>query len=299
MMRRKSKYEIQQSNRAKELIKKSNIFNGDFGGKLFPTDNGLIPKADYLLNSRNNLHNFMVQGVIDYFEKYEIVFWKTGISGVDEYKMPTGHTLSSQISCLNHLFPFRNDKKAVEDLFGISNPEKLVDGYITFEFTNKNISYLRESCETRGSKCTSIDAFVKSNKIGIGIEWKYTETDFDTTKAKDYWKQRYIERYKPLLKNSNIIENDTLISCQMYYELMRQTLLLEQMTLHDEITDYKNIVVCPKGNKELFECCNNWKSNLKDDKKFEIIDPKELLANIDSIIYQPLIDYLSIRYWND
>ena len=298
-MRRKSKYEIQQSNRAKELIKKSNIFNGDFGGKLFPTDNGLIPKADYLLNSRNNLHNFMVQGVIDYFEKYEIVFWKTGISGVDEYKMPTGHTLSSQISCLNHLFPFRNDKKAVEDLFGISNPEKLVDGYITFEFTNKNISYLRESCETRGSKCTSIDAFVKSNKIGIGIEWKYTETDFDTTKAKDYWKQRYIERYKPLLKNSNIIENDTLISCQMYYELMRQTLLLEQMTLHDEITDYKNIVVCPKGNKELFECCNNWKSNLKDDKKFEIIDPKELLANIDSIIYQPLIDYLSIRYWND
>lgn len=299
MMRRKSKYEIQQSNRAKKLIKSSNIFNGDFGGKLFTTDNGLIPKADYLLNSRNNLHNFMVQDVIDYFEKYEIVFWKTGISGVDEYKMPTGHTLSSQISCLNHLFPFRNDKKAVEDLFGISNPEKLDDGYITFEFTNKNISYLRESCETRGSKCTSIDAFVKSNKIGIGIEWKYTETDFDTTKAKDYWKQRYIERYKPLLKNSNIIENDTLISCQMYYELMRQTLLLEQMTLHDEIPDYKNIVVCHKGNKELFECCNNWKSNLKDDKKFEIIDPKELLANIDSMKYQPLIDYLSIRYWND
>ncbi|MEA4935008.1 MAG: hypothetical protein VB102_00055 [Paludibacter sp.] len=299
MMRRKSKYEIQQSNRAKELIKSSNIFNGDSGGKLFPTNNGFIPKTDYLLNSRNNLHNFMVQDVIDYFEKNEIVFWKTGISGVDEYKMPTGHTLSSQISCLNHLFPFRNDKKAVEDLFGISNPEKLDDGYITFEFTNKNITYLRESCETRGSKCTSIDAFVKSNKIGIGIEWKYTETDFDTTKAKDYWKQRYNERYKPLLKNSNIIENDTLISCQMYYELMRQTLLLEQMTIHDEITDYKNIVVCPKGNNELFECCNNWKSNLKDDKKFEIIDPKELLVNIDSMKYQPLIDYLSIRYWND
>lgn len=299
MMRRKSKYEIQQSNRAKELIKSSNIFNGDSGGKLFPTNNGFIPKTDYLLNSRNNLHNFMVQDVIDYFEKNEIVFWKTGITGVDEYKMPTGHTLSSQISCLNHLFPFRYDKKAVEDLFGISNPEKLDDGYITFEFTNKNITYLRESCETRGSKCTSIDAFVKSNKIGIGIEWKYTETDFDTTKAKDYWKQRYIERYKPLLKNSNIIENDTLISCQIYYELMRQTLLLEQMTLHDEIPDYKNIVVCPKGNKELFECCNNWKSNLKDDKKFEIIDPQELLANIDSMKYQPLIDYLSIRYWND
>ncbi|MBP7179684.1 MAG: hypothetical protein KBA24_00925 [Dysgonomonadaceae bacterium] len=299
MIRRKSKYEIQQSNKVKELIKKSNIFNGDLGGKLFPTDNGFIPKADYLMNSRNNLHNFMVQDVIDYFSNNEIVFWKTGITGVDEYKMPTGHTLSSQISCLNHLFPFRNDKKAVEDLFSISNPVKIDDGYITFEFTNKNISYLSESCETRGSKCTSIDAFVKSNKIGIGIEWKYTETDFDTTKAKDYWKQHYIERYKPLLENSNIIENDVLISCQMYYELMRQTLLLEQMTFHNEIADYKNIVVCPVNNKELFECCIGWKANLKDDKKFEVIDPNDLFANIDKVKYQPLIDYLSIRYWND
>ena len=94
MIRRKSKYEIQQSNKVKELIKKSNIFNGDLGGKLFPTDNGFIPKADYLMNSRNNLHNFMVQDVIDYFSNNEIVFWKTGITGVDEYKMPTGHTLS-------------------------------------------------------------------------------------------------------------------------------------------------------------------------------------------------------------
>ncbi len=297
MKRIKSEYEILQSNKAKDLIKQSNLFNGDIGGKLFPTDNGLIPKADYLLNSRNNLQNFMVQDVIDYFVKNEIAFWKTGILGVDEHNMPTGHTLSSQISCLNHLFPLRKDKKSVEDIFGVSNAENIDDGYIAFEYTNNNISYLKESCETRGTKCTSIDVFVKINNIGIGIEWKYTETDYDIAKAQAYWKQQYIDRYKPLLKNSNIIENDVLISCQMYYELMRQTLLLEQMTVHNDIVDYKNIVVCPKNNKELFECCQNWKVNLKNKEKFEVIDPKDLLKNLDDIKYKDLKYYLETRYW--
>jgi len=297
MKRVKSAYEIQQSEKAKKLIKCSNIFNGDKGGKLFPTDNGLIPKPDFLLNSRNNLHNFMVQDVIDYFLRNEVTFWKTGITGIDEHNMPTGHTLSSQVSCLNHLFPFRNDKKAVEDIFGIPNVEKIEDGYIAFEYVNRNKTYLNESCETRGTKCTSIDAFVKANNVGIGIEWKYTETDFDTTKAKAYWKQRYNERYKPLLKNSNIIENEALISCQMYYELMRQTLLLEQMKIHNEIADYKNIVVCPKDNKELYDYCQKWKGYLKDDNKFEIIDPKDLLANIDKVKYKELKNYLETRYW--
>lgn len=297
MKRIKSEYKIQQSSRAKELFKKTNVFNGDKGGKLFPTDNGLIPKDDFLLNSRNNLHNSIVKDVIDYFVRNDIAFWKTGITTVDEHNMPTGHTLSSQVSCLNHLFPFRKDKVALEETFNIPNVEKIDDGYITFEYTNNNITYLNETFETRGTKCTSIDAFVRSNNIGIGIEWKYTETDYDTTKAKDYWRKQYTERYKPLLKNSNIIENNNLISCQMYYELMRQTLLLEQMVAHNEIPNYKNIVVCPKNNKELFECCQKWRINLKDNTKFEIIDPKDLLENIDCSKYEELKNYLETRYW--
>ncbi len=36
MTRRKGKYETQQSNNAKNLIKHSNVFNRDAGGKLFP-----------------------------------------------------------------------------------------------------------------------------------------------------------------------------------------------------------------------------------------------------------------------
>jgi hypothetical protein len=297
MKREKSEFEKQESRRAKNLIKNSNIFNGDLGGKLFPRDNGLMPKPDYLLNSRNNLLHFMVQDVIDYFVKNKIEFWKTGIAGVDEYNMPTGHTLSSQIACLNHLFPLRKDKTAIESIFNISNVEKIDDGYIAFEYVNQNKKYLNEDYEIRGTKCTSIDAFIKANNVGIGIEWKYTETDYDKSKAKEHWKETYQTRYKPLLEKSNIIESNELISCQMYYELMRQTLLLEQMTANNEISYYRNIVVCPKENIELYSCCENWKNYLKDKTKFKVISPPNLLQNLDVQKYKDLIVYLQTRYW--
>jgi len=45
MKREKSKYELQQSNHAKRLIRNSNIFNGDIGGKLFITPNGVFPNC--------------------------------------------------------------------------------------------------------------------------------------------------------------------------------------------------------------------------------------------------------------
>jgi hypothetical protein len=299
MIRKKSKYELQESARVKKLIKNSNIFNGDAGGKLFPTDNGVFPKPDYLLQSRNNLINSIVQSVIDYFVENKISFWKTGIAGVDEFNMPTGHTLSSQIACLNHLFPLRLDKMAVESIVNLPNAEKIDDGYIAFEFVNQNKKYLGETNETRGTKCTSIDAFVKVNNVGIGIEWKYTETDYDAAKAKEYWKdEKYQKRYMPLLEKSNIqADYNVLVSCQMYYELMRKTLLLEQMKAYGEIGDYLNIVVCPKENTELYQCCENWKGYLNDKSKFKLITPQDLLQNIDKEEYKELLNYLKTRYW--
>jgi len=280
-METKSNYREQEKERARKL----NIFNENKG------------KAALLKDGENNLYSLIKDDVISYFHKNNISFWTCTIIGEKDDKKPTRHLLSSQIACLNHLFPLRYDKETIESIFGFPNAQKIDDGYITFEYVNKNKTYLKEREETRGKNCTSIDAFVKANNVGIGIEWKYTETDFDITKAKKEWKQTYEKRYKPLLKTSNIIESDVLISCQMYYELMRQTLLLEQMTVHNEIDDYKNIVVCPKDNKELYDCCKKWKANLKDDTKFEVIDPKDLLANIDENKYKELKNYLTTRYW--
>jgi hypothetical protein len=257
---------------------------------------------------QNNLFLPIRGQVEEYFEKNSIPFWHYDKESVND-KVPSGLIISSQISCLNHLFPLRYDKEAVlqiaksicadfQDVFEITTDEYF-PAYIAFEFVNQNKKYLGETNETRGTKSTSIDAFVKVNNVGIGIEWKYTETDYNTAEAKDYWKDKaHRERYMPFLENSNIqADYNELVSCQMYYELMRQTLLLEQMKAYGEIGDYLNIVVCPKENTELYQCCENWKDFLKDKSKFKLISPKDLLQNIDKEKYKELLNYLQTRYW--
>jgi hypothetical protein len=249
--------------------------------------------------SQNNLFLPIRGKAEEYFEKNSIPFWHYDKIENANDKVPSGIIISSQISCLNHLFPLRLDKMSVESIVNLPNAEKIDDGYIAFEFVNQNKKYLDETNETRGTKCTSIDAFVKVNNVGIGIEWKYTETDYDVAKAKEYWKDKpHQKRYMPLLEKSNIqADYNVLVSCQMYYELMRQTLLLEQMTMHGEISDYLNIVVCPKENTELYQCCENWKGYLNDKSKFKLITPQDLLQNIDKEKYKELLNYLQTRYW--
>jgi len=289
MKRKKGKYEIQESKKARHLIKNSNIFNGDSGGKLFPTDNGLMPKSDYLLNSRNNLFGFMVQDVIDYFVNNEIAFWKTGIAEVDEYNMPTGHTLSSQISCLNHLYPLRYDEKAVLSIAQVVCPdiEKVLEiktdkyrpAYIAFEVVS-DTNHLNENENYRGKMCTTIDALIyaqhKGNKILLPIEWKYTESYNDD---KDYSiEDRYFEKEgkgKERLnrycynKKGRLIDNSEQLKIldnykksvyffEPFYQLMRQTLWAEQMIAHKnsetiEADDYIHVHVIPQENSDLLD----------------------------------------------
>ncbi len=335
MTRKKGKYEIQQSSKAKDLIKNSNIFNRDTGGKLFPINGKPFPKPDYLLNSRNNLLNFMTQDVVDYFIKNEIAFWETGITEVDEHNMPTGHTLSSQISCINHLFPLRNDRKAVLsiakticsdiiDIFEIKT-DKFLPAYIAFE-TISETDYLNE-CKgqkpTRGTMCTSIDALIfaqhqNGEKILLPIEWKYTESYDDTDKSteKSRGKTR-LGRYSDLINKSTQLKQkhedytSSIYFFEPFYQLMRQTLLAEQMIANKnteiiKADDYIHAHIIPRENIDLLnkqylpnkqDMETTWRSCLVNQEKYKIISPKDLLANIDKIRYKKLINYLSERYW--
>ena len=56
-----------------------------------------------LKKSQNNLFLDIQKTAEDYFKKNNITWWNS-------VKFPSGHLLSSQISCINHLFHFRNDK---------------------------------------------------------------------------------------------------------------------------------------------------------------------------------------------
>lgn len=97
-----------------------------------------------------------------------------------------------------------------------------------------------------------------------------------------------------------------------FYQLMRQTLWAENMVSHSAserlATDnYLHIHVIPSENDELllkkYKISNStmeksWRSMLTDQSKYVIVSPETLLAPIASL-YPELINYLSIRYWNN
>lgn len=281
--RTRSPFEDQERNRVKQLLKNSNIFNEDKAGKLYPTEDGLKPSPVHLQNCRNNLVNCIVQDVIDYFNKNEIAFWKTGVNGVDEYKMPTGHALSSQIACINHLYPLRQDKEAVlavaraiySDIVDVMKIEtdKFLPAYIAFEVVSE-ANHLNEKCNSRGTMCTSVDALIyakhkNGNNMLIPIEWKYTEHYSDNKDysiegrngVKEAKGQERLERYSNLITKSEQLKSlpeykNSVYFFDPFYQLMRQTLWTEQMIAHKatetiKADDYLHAHIIPTENDEL------------------------------------------------
>ena len=273
-------------------------------------------RSDFVLRTQDknkNLFHIIRQEAIDYFNEYNISWWLYE----NKPDSPTGHLVSSQIHCLNHLFALRKDKEALKIIWSAASglPIKEVlpspldkDGYLTFEFVYKNKSLLGEKYETRGAKCTSIDALVYAQlederKILFPIEWKYTETYYGKKATPDSWK-----RYPDLINRQkcNLIDVFDIYKEDPYYELMRQTLLVEQIIENPEIAkikadDYFHIMVIPDAHKELKTAIESkYISTLKDPSKFKITDPQDLLAPLKgNNKYADLLNYLKTRYWNE
>lgn len=332
-----SKYQESERTRAENLIKVgSPVFYGGKAGKFFRTKN-----RDFVLkDSQKNIFSPIYKDVIEYFKKNSIAWWGG--------KNPTGHVLSSQIACVNHLFQIRNDKSAVltilknisndfEDVLQI-NTDKYLPAYIQFESVSDS-DYLNEGLPTRGNNCTSIDALIyakhkNGEKWLIPIEWKYTEHYYNTDKSiedSDRKSLKYkkgdeakgkerLDRYcynkkGKLIDASNYLKSLTKYRNSVYffepfYQLMRQTLWAEQ-TVKNKKTEtikaesYLHVHVIPAENKDLlskvykcsgFDMEKTWRNNLKDQSKYLIITPKNLLSSIDNKKYADLIKYLDIRY---
>lgn len=251
-----SKYQELQRTKAEILIKTGNpVFYGAKSGKFFMTKN----RDFVLLDSQKNIFAPIYKDVIEYFRNNDISWWGG--------KNPTGHVLSSQIACINHLFQIRNDKSAVmtvlknvssdfEDVFQI-NTDTDLPAYIQFEAVSDN-DYLNEGQPTRGTNCTSIDALIyakhkNGKKWLIPIEWKYTEyynnadksIEDSNRKSPNYRKgneakgKERLERYC-YHKNGSLIDSsgylkkmpvyrNSVYFFEPFYQLMRQTLWAEQM----------------------------------------------------------------------
>jgi len=327
-----SKYQEIQRAKAIELIEKSKLFDGcKAGGKFMGKERPFV-----LLDRSYNFHKSIRKEVEPYFKKNDISWWGG--------QRPTPHTLSSQIACLNHLYPIRNDKNEVLKIAQIICPEitdvleiktdKFQPAYIAFEAISE-VDYLNETESgkpTRGSHCTSVDALIYAkHKNGknylLPIEWKYTEHYNNADKSHEDRKgepkgkngkgQERLSRYSDLINNSKQLKKyddykGSVYFFEPFYQLMRQSLWAEQMIAHrnSEKISAENFIhthIIPRENNNLlgkkYSCSGNdmettWRKHLKDQSKYKIISPDELLANIDTKKYADLKNYLQKRYWS-
>ena len=320
-----SRYKNSQYARQEDLINNSDIFNGDKGKGYF------MGKARpfVLKDGMNNLYEPIRNDVLRYFKDNEISWW-----GGDK---PSGHTLSSQIACLNHLFAIMNDKSSVLAMLnGVRDEFKEVlpvkcdanPQYIGFEVVSKK-DPLNEKTSTRGSNCTSVDAFIyakhRDNSIWlIPIEWKYTEHYANLDKSNEdrqgeekgsngKGKER-VRRYSALTDASLQLKSldsyyGSIYYQEPFYQLMRQTLWAENVVkLKEEnlkADNYMHIHVIPSANKNLLDkkysvsgmgMEESWRSMLSDQSKYIIVDPPKLLEPIKDK-YPELASYLKKRYW--
>jgi len=219
-----------------------------------------------LQNPYLNLWEEIRPHALEYFRINNVPWWE----GTTE--IPTGHLLSSQIACVNHLFYLRNKKELATKVLqnidsrivsAIEMPYPDTDaGYVAFELVGKE-NYLGERQHTRGEFATSVDAVMIGKKtdgknILVLIEWKYTES-YETGKSL-YIPARY-KIYNPLLGDTEspikkiAYKNKPFepLYYEPFYELMRQTLLGWKMAKAQEYDcdEYIHLYIVPDENAEL------------------------------------------------
>ena len=117
-----------EKERQKAIEIRDKIFRDPGNGLFFGKEREFVLSEPEL-----NLWEGIRQDAKDYFQKNGISWW----SGNGE---PTGHLLSSQIACLNHLYPLRQRKdcadKILQNLNSSIIESQFVDsGFVEFEKT--------------------------------------------------------------------------------------------------------------------------------------------------------------------
>lgn len=311
----KTIFSLSESKRQKQLLGSQLLGRADGHGYWTLKDKTIT--VDIILRPEDSLNSLFPEirkDALDYFERYNISWWR---QNEDRY-FPTGHLLSSQNHCLNHLFAIRHNQDAVlamispigeaagihfdKVLPSFIDTEEKQDSFITFEFVYHNVELLHERFDKRGANCTSVDALIYAQagekKWLLPIEWKYTESYNHKPTRNSF------SRYKNVITtDSRLPEWGNFYKVDPFYELGRQTLLMERIIAEKpdniEADNFLHIVVIPEGNTEMREDAECFRNSIKNEYRdlFTIVSPEDFLSPINE--YKPnLITYLSERYWD-
>jgi hypothetical protein len=276
-----------------------------------------VQREFVLLNPELNLWPGFREDVLAYYSDNRIVWWDSG-------NKPSGHLLSSQIACLNHLYFLRQrldlSTLVLRQIDSTIQKAIFIDsGFVEFEKVGAEKLGGEES-STRGANCTSIDALmlgetIYGKRILFLIEWKYTEAYSRDSKADgDSGEQRWAN-YIDLLEHERCPikpRNFKDLYYEPFYQMMRQTLLGWQMTVRKEYgaEDWVHVHVIPNENRELRETITSpkllgnsiteaWRSVLKQPEKYVTIDPKQFLSPVAKCPdTKAIMSYLGKRYWD-
>ena len=299
-------YTTEERNRMESLID-SGFFNDPGQGLYYGK-----PRPFVLSNPCLNLWDGIREDAIEYFEHYSIPWHKGG------ERKPTGHLLSSQVACVNHLYYLRQRKDLADSVVrglgsGMTEAAILDTGFVEFEVIGKG-PYLKERSWSRGATSTSVDAVMlgmreNGERTLILIEWKYTES---YSQSSLYIPAR-AKVYDHLIRDPDSpinVESPASLYYEPFYQLMRQTLLGWQMVQNRDYgaTEFIHVHVIPEGNDKLKtsvpspdllgkDMSDAWRFVLKEPEKYVGISPSEFLApvvkNKDCKAY---LYYLQQRY---
>ena len=218
--------------------------------------------------AEENLSREIRAGALDYFKR-ERIKWHDGRESA-----PSNHLCSSQVQCVNFLYPFADRPEALRTLLSpifpnIQSMLSMEGGgqFVSFEWIGLD-NYLGEkvppnSSRTRGANCTSADAAVMfrladGTRQIVLIEWKYTESYNPTwlgiarsgTNRMDIYRPLYDRPECPLDKSK--VPNFCDLFYEPFYQLLRQQLLAHEMELAHELGSHLVTVlhVAPADNRD-------------------------------------------------
>jgi hypothetical protein len=274
-----------------------------------------------------NLYHEIRQAALAYFALHQIK-WHQGKGG-----SPFNHLCSSQVCCVNFLFPFADKPDALVQLLRPLYPtiRRMLPmdrgQLVSFEWIGSK-NYLREKTRsgirTRGAHFTSADAAVMFERedglrqIAL-IEWKYGESYGDTWLgvAPSGTDRRRI--YAWLYEREDCLLDKSLLPCfgdlfyEPFYQFMRQQFLAHEMEKAHELgADVVSLLhIAPAHNNDFrrvtspaLRCLGDsatgvWKRSVRTPDRFASVATEELFGRLP-VDHLPELaawwDYVNGRY---